>query len=101
MNTASAAGDLIETGDRLFVRQRASAQSSDVVVAFIDGEPTVKQLVTARAYWVLPQPSDPEHKPIVVGDHFRVLGTVTKILEKGSALLRAVFAEEGPSESLT
>jgi repressor LexA len=94
MDKADVRGDLIENGDLVLVRQRPTAQSGEIVVALIDGEATVKRLVTAPGYCVLkPQSSDPVHKPIVVSDDFRVLGTVTRVLKKGSDLLRDVITE--------
>lgn len=94
MNKADVCGDLIENGDLLLVRQRPTAQSGEIVVALIDGEATVKRLVTAPGYCVLkPHSSDPVHKPIVVSDDFLVLGTVTRVLKKGSDLLRDVITE--------
>jgi len=96
MNKASIGDDLIEDGDLVLVRQRMTAQSGEVVVALIDGEATIKRLVTAPGYCVLkPQSRDPTHKPIVVGDDFGVLGTVTRVLKKGSDLLREVITEQG------
>lgn len=94
MDKADVRGDVIENGDLVLVRQRPTAQSGEIVVALIDGEATVKRLVTAPGYCVLkPQSSDPVHKPIVVSDDFRVLGTVTRVLKKGSDLLRDVITE--------
>lgn len=94
MDKADVRGDLIENGDLVLVRQRPTAQSGEIVVALIDGEATVKRLVTAPGYCVLkPQSSDPVHKRIVVSDDFRVLGTVTRVLKKGSDLLRDVITE--------
>lgn len=94
MDKADVRGDLIENGDLVLVRQRPTVQSGEIVVALIDGEATVKRLVTAPGYCVLkPQSSDPVHKPIVVSDDFRVLGTVTRVLKKGSDLLRDVITE--------
>jgi repressor LexA len=96
MNKASISGDLIEDGDLVLVRQRVTAQSGDIVVALVDGEATVKRFTAAPGYYVLkPQSSEPTHQPIIVGDDFRVLGTVTRVLKKGSDVLREVITEEG------
>lgn len=88
MNKATVAGDRIEDGDLVLVRQQATAQSGDVVVALIDGEATIKRFEKGPGYFLLrPQSTKPEHRPIIVNPSFSVQGIVRRCLKKGSELL--------------
>ncbi|MCX6545742.1 MAG: transcriptional repressor LexA [Acidobacteria bacterium] len=88
MNRAKVGRDTIENGDLVLVRQQATAAPRDIVVGLIDGEATVKRFSPADGYGVLkPESSNPIHRPIVVGDDFRVLGVVDRVLKKGSEIL--------------
>lgn len=88
MNRARVGTDHIEDGDLILVRQRSAARAGDIVVALIDGEATIKQFGVGHGYYVLkPKSTDARHKPIIVDKDFRVLGTVTRVLKKGSELL--------------
>jgi len=94
MNKARVGGDRIEGGDLVLVRQQQVARSNDIVIALIDGEATVKRFVEAEGYGVLkPESTEAKHEPILVDDEFRVLGVVTRVLKKGSKMLRNVFEE--------
>lgn len=87
MDRATVAGDPIEEGDLVLVRQQSTASDGDIVVALLDGEATVKRLVAAPGYFVLrPESSDEGHRPIVVEKDFRVQGKVRRVLKKGSEL---------------
>jgi repressor LexA len=91
MNRATVAGDRIENGDLVLVRQQTTANPRDIVVALIDGEATIKRLVKAAGHWVLkPESSEAKHQPIVLGPTFRVQGVVVRVLKKGSELASLV-----------
>jgi repressor LexA len=95
MNRASVAGGRIEDGDLVLVRQQQAAHTGDIVVALIDGEATVKRLAAAPGYLLLkPESTDRTHRPIVVEEDFRVLGKVTRVLKKGSEMVREIFEVE-------
>jgi len=88
MNRASVSGAKIEDGDLILVRQQPVAQSGEIVVALIDGEGTVKRLERGPGYYFLkPESTNRNHKPIIVRDDFMVAGVVCKILKKGSKFL--------------
>jgi repressor LexA len=92
MNKAIIAGETIDDGDLVLVRQQSSANSGDIVVALVDGEATVKRLVAAPGYFILtPESTDDRHQPIVVERTFRMQGRVRRVLKKGSALLSSLF----------
>jgi repressor LexA len=94
MNKATVAGDTVEDGDLVLVRQQSAANSGDIVVALVDGEATVKRLVMAPGYFILkPESTDERHQPIVVEKNFRVQGKVWRVLKRGSALLHSLFDE--------
>jgi len=96
MNKARVGREFIEDGDLVLVRQQASARPNDVVVALIDGEATVKRFVARPGYCVLrPESKDPKHQPIpiLVEDDFRIAGIVTRVLKRGSRLMRDIFEE--------
>jgi repressor LexA len=93
MNRATISGDSIEDGDVVLVHQQSTAQLGEVVVAYIDGEATIKRLAIAGDFYVLrPESKNPKHLPIVVGEGFRTLGVVRRVLKKGSELL-GIIAE--------
>ncbi len=88
MNKASVEGSRIESGDLVLVRQQATAQTGDVVVAIVDGEATVKRFERKPNYVVLkPQSSNPAHQPIVINTEFNVAGVVRGVLKNASELL--------------
>ena len=92
MNKARVEGGTIDDGDLILVRQQSVARSNDVVVAVVDGQATVKRLITAPGYFILrPESIDKTHLEIVVGMDMRIAGKVTHVLKKGSRLLRTVF----------
>jgi repressor LexA len=88
MNRAEVDGERIEAGDLVLVRQQPTADPGQIVVAFVDGEATIKELQRAPGYWVLkPRSRNPLHEPIVAGADLRVLGVVQRVLKKGSEVL--------------
>ncbi len=88
MNRAVVGDEKIEDGDLVLVRQQATAESGDIVVALIDREATIKRLQRAPGYWVLqPNSTNTVHRPIVATEEFRVQGVVQKVLKKGAALV--------------
>jgi len=94
MNKAAVVGGTIDDGDLVLVCQQVAAQNGDIVVAMIDGEATVKRLAVAPGYFLLqPVSSDRSHRPIMVEEDFRVLGKVTRVLKKGSEMMRMIFEE--------
>lgn len=95
MNRASIEGGTIDDGDLILVRQQPTARSGDVIVGMVDGEATVKRLVTAPGYGILkPESKDKRHRQIVVDSDFRVVGKVTHVLKKGSRLLCEVLDDK-------
>lgn len=92
MNKATVEGGTIADGDLILVRQQQAVRSNDIVVAMVDGEATVKRLVTAPGYFILrPESTDKSHQDIVVGRELQIAGKVTHVLKKGGQLLRTVF----------
>jgi repressor LexA len=89
MNRAEVAGSRIEDGDLVLVRQQPSADPGDVVVALIDGEATIKRFAKGTGHLFLkPESKNPKHHPIILGEDFRVLGVVIKVLKRSNELLR-------------
>jgi len=92
MNKAVVAGGTIDDGDLILVRHQPTARSRDVIVGLVDGEATVKRMVTAPGYLILkPESKDKTHRQIVVERDFRIVGKVTHVLKRGSHLLRVLF----------
>lgn len=88
LTMAKVAGEKIEDGDLVLVRQQATANDGDVVVALIDGEATIKRLARASGYFVLkPDSTIAEHRPIVVDRDFHIQGTVVRVLKRGSVII--------------
>ena len=72
----------IVDGDTLLVRAQATAQNSDIVVALVDGEATVKRYFLEKD-GVRLQPENSSMKPIhVERGEFRVIGKVVGVLRK-------------------
>jgi repressor LexA len=87
MNRAKVAKQRIENGDLVLVRQQATANDGDIVVALIDGEATIKRFVRGSGYYVLkPHSSYAKHRPIVVDRDFRIQGIVARVLKQGSVI---------------
>jgi repressor LexA len=88
MNRAQVEGERIEDGDLVLVRQETTARPEEIVVALIDGEATIKRLARGPNYYFLkPESSNRDHRPILLGQDFQVLGVVTKVIKSGSDLL--------------
>jgi repressor LexA len=88
MNKAKIAGEKIEDGDLVLVRQQATANDGDIVVALIDGEATIKRFAKGSGYYVLkPDSTDTKHRPIVVDRDFHIQGTLVKVLKRGSVII--------------
>lgn len=74
MDRALVAGERIEDGDLVLVRQQTTAEPGAIVVAQVDGEATVKRLARLPDYWVLkPESSQPHYRPILAGPGFSIL----------------------------
>jgi repressor LexA len=88
MDQAILEGERIETGDLVLVRQQATAEEGDVVVALIDGGATIKRFKRGPGYYLLkPESSNPVHKPILVSQDFQILGVVKRVIKRGSELI--------------
>jgi repressor LexA len=88
MDRALVGADRIEDGDLVLVRQQPIGEPGQIVVAFVDGEATVKRLTRLPGYLVLkPESSQSHYKPILVRLGFSILGIVTKVIKKGAELL--------------
>lgn len=87
MNRARVAGQFIESGDLVLVRQQPMANDHDLVVALIDDEATIKRLVRKPGYFILKPESSQPHRPIIVDRDFRIQGVVVRVLKKGSVVL--------------
>jgi repressor LexA len=88
MNKAKVAGEKIEDGDLILVRQQATADDGDIVVALIDGQATIKRFARGSGYYVLkPDSTDTKHRPIVVERDFHIQGAVVRVLKRGSVII--------------
>ena len=71
----------IQSGNLVLVRQQPDAENGQVVVALIDGEATIKELRKSDGAIVLmPQSSNPKHRPIVLHEDFQIQGVVVNAL---------------------
>ena len=71
----------IQDGDLVLVRQQASADRGEKVVALINDEATIKRFYPEDEVVLLkPDSSDKSHKPIVVSDDFLIQGVVVATL---------------------
>ena len=97
MNRTNVDGETIDDGDLILVRRQPTARSGDIVVSMVDGDATVKRLVSARGYFILkPESSDKTHRQIIVERDFQIIGKVTHVFKKGSDLLRLTY-ESAPA----
>ena len=88
MNKAKLGDEKIEDGDLVLVRQQATANDGDIVVALIDGEGTIKRFAKGSGYYVLkPESTDSKHRPIIVDRNFHIQGLVSKVLKQGSIII--------------
>jgi repressor LexA len=88
MNRATVRGKTIENGDLVLVRQQAHADDSDIIVALIDGQATIKQFKAGSDYVVLsPNSSNRTHQQFIVTDDFEVQGIVIDVLKRGQELI--------------
>lgn len=71
----------INDGDLVLVRQQATAEPGEKVVALINDEATVKHFHQGEGVVVLkPNSTDKSHKPIVLSDQFAIQGVVAATL---------------------
>ena len=70
----------IEPGDLVIVRQQATAENGDIVVAMLEGEATVKRLWMAEGRVEL-RPENTDFEPIVIGpgDELSLIGKVIAV----------------------
>jgi len=66
-------------GDLVIVRQQPAAENSEIVVALIGDEATVKRFFRETDHIRL-QPESPDYEPIITKDNIRVLGKVIGLL---------------------
>ncbi len=66
-------------GDLVIVRQQPAAENSEIVVALIGDEATVKRFFRETDHIRL-QPENPDYEPIITKDNIRVLGKVIGLL---------------------
>jgi len=71
----------IRDGDFLLIKQQPTASEGDRIVALINDEATVKSLHFGDgAAVLLPRSKNVAHKPIIVGDDFRIQGVVKAVI---------------------
>lgn len=77
----SMTGAGIYDGDILVVDRSLQAKSSDVIIAVLNGEFTVKRLIRDQGRFYL-RPENPAYKPTEIGEHdeFQVWGVVIKVI---------------------
>lgn len=71
----------IEDGALVLVRQQATANDREIVVALVDDEATIKELRrSAEAVALVPRTKNQRHQPIVLRRDFQVQGVVVATL---------------------
>ncbi len=71
----------IKDSDMILVRQQATAEDGDKVVALIDNEVTIKEYHRSNGMVVLmPRSTNQRHKPIILTHDFQVQGTVVAVV---------------------
>lgn len=69
----------INNGDLVLVRQQPTAENSDIVVALIDDEATIKEFHPSNETIMLkPRSRNKQHRPIFLTRDFRIQGVVIK-----------------------
>ncbi len=67
----------IPDGSLVLVRHQQTADNGDIVVALVDDDATIKELLRSQnAAALVPRSDDPTHKPIVLTHDFQVQGVV-------------------------
>jgi repressor LexA len=70
----------INNGDFALIKRQSTADDGERVVALIDDRATIKELKTGEDYVVLlPKSTNPDHRPIVMTDDFRIQGVVERV----------------------
>jgi repressor LexA len=73
----------INDGDLVLVKQQATAENKDIVVALVDDTATIKEFHKSHnAILLFPKSSDSSHKPIVLTDDFMIQGKVVTAISK-------------------
>ena len=62
-------------GDQVLVKQKATAENGDMVVALIDDSATVKTFYKENGYYRL-QPENDNMEPIIITGNLQILGKV-------------------------
>lgn len=77
-------GARIFAGDMLVIDAGREVRSGDIVVAWLNGDLTVKRLQHADGGRMILMPENPKYAPISVSEHddMRILGVVTSVHRK-------------------
>ncbi|MEJ7623735.1 MAG: S24 family peptidase [Pyrinomonadaceae bacterium] len=74
-NSMNLAG--IDSGDLMLIRQQASADNNDIVLALVDGAATVQRFRREKEFIVLmPESDDPDNMPMIFTSSFSIQGKV-------------------------
>ena len=69
----------IDDGNLVLIHQQSTAEPNDRVVALIDDHATIKKLQSGNGFIALvPESTNPEHKPIILRKDFAIQGIVVK-----------------------
>lgn len=72
----------INDGDLVLVHKQETARNGDYVVALVDDHATIKKLQTGQDFIALvPESSNPEHKPIILREDFSIQGRVIRAFQ--------------------
>ncbi|MBL7543312.1 MAG: transcriptional repressor LexA [Bdellovibrionaceae bacterium] len=79
----SMVGECIQDGDYVIIREQATADNGDIVVAEIDDGATIKRLHKRRSHVELHSANE-KYKPIVIEDtrHLRIAGVYCGLIRK-------------------
>lgn len=73
----------IEDGDLVLVRQQVAANDSDLVVALIDDDATIKEFHHGGDTVILkPKSKNKKHQPIILTESFQIQGVVVKTIKR-------------------
>ena len=68
-------------GDLAVVEWRSNARPGDIVIAMVDGEPTLKTLAKDKhGYWL--KPANPAYEPIRAKDKMEISGVMVGLIRK-------------------